>query len=53
LQKLKIPSQTRSLRDLGRLRIRIQQEAQRLLRSLLREAGIVILDDGMEHEHVV
>lgn len=53
LQKLKIPSQTRSLRDLGRLRIRIQQEAQRLLRSLLRETGIDILDDGLESGHVV
>lgn len=53
LQKLKIPSQMRSLRNLGRLRIRIQQEAQRLLRNLIREAGIVILDDGIEYEHVV
>ena len=53
LQKLKIPSQMGSLRNLGRLRIRIQQEAQRLLRNLIREAGIVILDDGIEYEHVV
>lgn len=41
-------AQAKSLRELGRLRVRTRQEAQRLLHRLTKNINIQILDDGGE-----
>ncbi len=54
LQRLKLrTTRAKSLKELGRLKILVRQEAQRLLRSLIADNNVAIVDDSAEPERSI